>query len=149
MASEAARALLAGAVTLLAALAMLCWQVLRIPPQAPTRVVAELRAAQAAAVLLAFSAAFLAGLSASAATPVAGFDMAAAVLLCGIALMTLVRDPRAGLAWVAAAFVARAVLDAAHLAGWLPAVAPHAVFLGSALVNLGAATLCALPLTRR
>jgi len=140
--------LLVGAGTLVTALAVLTWQTVRIPGHAPHRVVAELRLAQAAAVLLAFSAAFLAGLGASAPGPVAALDMACAVLVAGLALMTLVRDPRAALAWIAAAFLGRAVLDLAHLLGWLPMVAADAVLAGSLVANLGAAGCCALPLLR-
>lgn len=148
MASEAARALLAGALSLVAALLVLTVQTVRIPGHAPARVVAELRLAQAAAVLLAFSAAFLAGLAASASGPVAAFDMAAAVLCCGVSLMALVRDARAALAWIAAAFLGRAILDLCHLLEWLPIVAPTRVVGGSLLANLIAAALVALPLGR-
>jgi len=148
MGSEAGRALFVGAGTLLAALAMLTWQTVRIPGHAPHRVVAELRLAQAAAVLLAFSAAFVAGLGASAPGPVAALDMACAVLVVGVALMTLVRDPRAALAWIAAAFLGRAILDLSHLLGWLPRVAVDPVLTGSLLANLGAAGCCTLPLLR-
>ncbi len=149
MASEAGRVLVAGAVTLVLALAVLTWHTVRIPARAPHRVVAELRLAQAAAVLLSFSAAFLAGLSATAAGPVAALDMACAVLACGLALMTLVRDPRAALAWLAAGFVARAALDLAHVTAWLPTVAPTAVLVGSTAANLCGAACCVLPLGRR
>lgn len=149
MASEASRALVIGALTLVAALVVLTWQTIRIPPQAPHRVVAELRLAQAAAVLVAFSGAFLAGVAVTSPGPVAALDMACAVLACGLALMTLVRDPRAALAWIGAAFVARAVLDLAHLRGWLPAVAPGSVLAGSLLANVCAAACCVLPLRRR
>lgn len=148
MASEAGRALLAGALTLVAALLVLTIQTVRIPGHVPSRIVAELRLAQAAAVLLAFSAAFLAGVSASSSGPVAALDMAAAVLCCGVALMTLVRDARTALAWIAAAFLARAILDLCHLLQWLPIVAPLPVIGGSLLANLSAAALVALPLGR-
>ncbi len=148
MGSEAGRALLGGAATLVLALGVLTWQTVRIAPHAPDRVVAELRLAQAAAVLLAFSAAFLAGLAASSPGPVAALDMALAVLACGVALMTLVRDPRAALTWLAAGFVARAMLDVLHLPGWLPIAASTTVLAGSAAANLVAAGLCALPLSR-
>lgn len=148
MASEASRALLGGAVTLVAALLVLTIQTVRLPGYAPARVVAELRLAQAAAVLLAFSAAFLAGLAASSSGPVAALDMAAAVLCCGLSLMTLVRDARAALAWIAAAFLGRAILDLCHTLEWLPTVAPRAVHAGGLVANLVAAALVALPLGR-
>ncbi|MCC6162011.1 MAG: hypothetical protein IT182_01535 [Acidobacteria bacterium] len=148
MGSDASRALAGGALTLVAAMAVLTWQTIRIPSHAPHRVVAELRLAQAAAVLLAFSAAFLAGLAASTAGPVAALDMACAVLACGLALMTLVRDPRAALTWLGAAFGVRALLDLVHLMGWLPTVAPSTVLTGSAAANAAVAVLCALPLRK-
>lgn len=148
MASEAGRALIGGALTLVVAMAVLTWQTVRIPGHAPHRVVAELRLAQAAAVLIAFSAAFLAGLAASASGPVAAFDMACAVLACGLALMTLVRDPRAALAWLGAAFLGRAILDLAHLLKWLPVVADGGVLAGSLVANLCGAACCVLPLRR-
>lgn len=148
MASETARALLGGALTLVFALAALTWQTMRIPPHAPSRLIAELRLAQAAAVILAFSAAFPAGVATAAPSPVAALDMACGVLLCGLALMTLVRDARAALGWLAGAFVARAALDALHLPGWLPAAAPLSVLVGSLAANLAAATCCVLPLSR-
>lgn len=148
MASESARVLAVGAATLVAAFGVLTWQTMRLPAHAPGRVIAELRLAQAGAVLLAFSAAFLAGLAAGGSGPVAALDMGCAVLLCGLALMTLVRDARAALGWLAAAFLARALLDLAHLPGWLPAVAPAVVLQGSAAANLAGAVCCALPLSR-
>jgi hypothetical protein len=80
---------------------------------------------------------------------VAAFDMACAVLACGLALMTLVRDPRAALAWLGAAFLARAGLDLTHLVGWLPSVAAGGVLAGSLAANLCGAALCVLPLLRR
>ncbi|HTV00541.1 MAG TPA: hypothetical protein VMF13_08400 [Luteitalea sp.] len=148
MGSEASRALVGGALTLLVALAVLTRQTMRIPSQDPDRLVAELRLAQAAAVLLAFSAAFIAGLAASSPGPVVALDMAAAVLCCGLALMTLVRDPRAALAWLAGAFVVRALTDVAHLPSWLPTTTAPVVHAGSAAANLVAAALVALPLLR-
>lgn len=148
MASEASRALVLGALTLVAALLVLTWQTIRIPAQAPHRVVAELRLAQAAAVLVAFSGAFLAGVAVTSPGPVAALDMACAVLACGLALMTLVRDPRAALAWLAAAFAVRAMLDLGHLRGWLPIAVPASVLAGSLIANLCAAVCCVLPLRR-
>lgn len=148
MGSEVGRALVGGALTLGAALTVLTWQTVRIPAHAPHRVIAELRLAQAAAVLLGFSAAFLAGLAASGPAPVAALDMGLAVLACGLALMTLVRDPRAGLAWLGAAFLVRGLVDLAHGLDWLPAVAATRVHVGGLVINLWAAACCVLPLSR-
>lgn len=150
MGSDASRALLIGAATLSAALAWLAVQTLRVPARHPSRLVAELRLAQAAAVLLAFSGALVAGLSAAhPEVPGAGLDMAFAVVWCGLALMTLVRDATAALAWLAAAFAGRALLDLLHLPGWLPGEVPATHLIVSAGVNAIAAAWCAAPLVQR
>lgn len=150
MGSDASRTLLIGAATLTLALGSLTWQTLRVAPRDPLRLVAELRLAQAAAVLLAFSSALVAGLSAAHESVAgAGLDMALAVVWCGLALMTLVRDASAALGWLAAAFVTRAMLDLAHLPGWLPGPVADAYLSGSAVANGVAALCCALPLVQR
>ena len=150
MGSDATRALVLGAVTLSAALGWLGVQTLRVPPRHPSRLVAELRLAQAAAVLLAFSAALMAGLSAARPeVPGAGLDMAFAVLWCGLALMTLVRDATAALAWLGAAFAGRALLDLLHVPGWLPGAVPTLHLVVSTGVNLVAAAWCLAPLAQR
>lgn len=150
MGSDATRALLLGAATLIVALGWLAVQTLRVPPRHPSRLVTELRLAQAGAVLLAFSAALLAGMSAARPeTPGAGLDMAFAVVWCGLALMTLVRDASAALAWLAGAFAGRAALDLLHLPGWLPGAVPHSHLIVSAIVNALAGVWCALPLVQR
>jgi hypothetical protein len=150
MASDATRALLLGAATLTVAFGYLTWKTLRMPVQHPSRLVAELRLAQAAAVLLAFSAGLIAGLSAAHDTvPGAGLDMALAVVWCGLALMTLVRDATAALAWLALAFGGRALFDLLHLPGWLPGPVGDAVLIGSVVANGLAALCCLAPLAQR
>lgn len=150
MASDATRALLLGTTTLTVALAYLTWQTLRMPSQHPSRLVAELRLAQAAAVLLAFSGALIAGISAAHdAVPGAGLDMALAVLWCGLALMTLVRDATGALSWLATGFAGRALLDLLHLPGWLPGPVDDATLIGSVVANGLAALCCLAPLAQR
>lgn len=150
MGSDATRTLALAGVTLVAAFAVLTAQTLRIPAQAPGRLVAELRLAQVGAVFLTFSAALVAGLSAAHDTvPGAGLDVAFAVLFCGLALMTLLRDAASALAWLASGFAARTLLDLLHLAAWLPGPVPDPVMAGSVLAN-GLATACCLaPLVHR
>jgi hypothetical protein len=150
MGSDATRTLALAGVTLVAAFAVLTAQTLRIPAQAPGRLVAELRLAQVGAVLLSFSAALLAGLSAAHdAVPGAGLDVAFAVLFCGLALMTLLRDAGSALAWLAGGFATRALLDLLHLAGWLPGPVSDQVIAGSALANGLAVACCVAPLVHR
>jgi hypothetical protein len=150
MGSDASRSLLLGVATLTVAFGYLTWQTLRVPARHPSRLVAELRLAQAAAVLLAFSAALVAGLSAAHDTvPGSGLDMALAVVWCGLALMTLVRDASAALGWLGLAFVSRALLDLLHLPGWLPGPVADAHVAGSVAANALAALCCLAPLAQR
>ena len=150
MGSDATRSLVVGAASLTTALLWLPWQTLRVPTRHPSRLVAELRLAQAAAVLLAFSAALVGGLSAAQDTiPGAGLDAAIAVVWCGLALMTLVRDASAALGWLAVGFAGRMALDLLHLPGWLPGPVPAPHLTGSAVVNALAAICCASPLVQR
>jgi hypothetical protein len=150
MGSDAGRALLLGAATLVAAFGLLTVQTIRILPHAPSRLVAELRLAQVGAVLLTFSAALIAGLSAAhEAVPGAGLDVALAVLFCGLALMTLLRDATSALAWLGAGFIGRVVVDLLHLPGWLPGPVPDGIIAGSAVANGLAACCCLAPLVQR
>lgn len=150
MGSDGVRALLLGGLTLTVALGYLTLRTMAVPPQHPSRLVAELRLAQAAAVLLAFSAALMAGLSAAhAGVPGAGLDMALAVVWCGLALMTLVRDASAALGWLALAFAGRAALDLLHLPGWLPGPVASPIVIGSVIANGLASLCCLVPLAQR
>ncbi len=150
MGSDASRALLLGSAILVVAFAAHTVQTLRSRPQAPHRLVAELRLAQAAAVLLTFSAAMMGGLSAAHdAVPGAGLNVAFAVVFCGLALMTLPRDAGSALRWLAAGFAARLVLDLLHLPGWLPGPVPDVVVALSAAANGVAAWCCLAPLVQR
>ena len=148
MGSEAGRALLGGAATLVAALAVLTWQTVRIPGHAPHRVVAELRLAQAAAVLLAFSAAFAGRPRRLRAGPRRGPRHGVRGAGCGLALMTLVRDPRAALAWLGCGLPWRAPswtwrTCSGGCRRWRRGRAA-----GSLVANLCAAACCVLPLGR-
>ena len=92
----------------------------------------------------------VAGLSAAHDTvPGAGLDMALAVVWCGLALMTLVRDAHAALGWLGAAFVGRALLDLLHLPGWLPGPVADTYVAGSVVANAVAALCCLAPLAPR
>src|SRR4051794_11092771 len=131
------------------------WQAIRsaqVPVNSPDRLVAELRLAQVAALLLALSAGAYIGLAvAHEAQPGVGFDVALAIGFFVAAATTLVRDPRQALTILALAFAAHAVLDVGHRPGWpLPdGIAPRWYSLGSALYDVYIGALCYLPILRR
>jgi hypothetical protein len=117
----------------------------------PDRLVAELRLAQIAAlVLVATASAYLGFASTHEAVPGVGLDIALALGFGIVAAMTLVRDPRQALTLLALAFAAHAVLDVAHRPGVLPeAVAPRWYALGCAMFNVYVGAVTYWPILRR
>jgi len=133
----------------------LTWQAFRtslIPVSSPDRLVAELRLAQMAALLLAMAAGAYVGLAvANEARPGVGFDVALAVGFFVVAATTLVRDPHQALTILALAFAGHAVLDVAHRPGWLlpDGMAPRWYSIGCAMYDVYIGALCYLPILRR
>jgi hypothetical protein len=133
----------------------LTWLALRtaaIPVSSPERLIAELRLAQIAALLLTLAAGAYVGLAvAHEARPGVGLDIALAVGFFVVAAATLVRDPRHALTMLALAFAAHAVVDVAHRPGWpLPdGVAPPWYSIGCAVYDVYIGALCYWPILRR
>lgn len=132
----------------------LTWYALRtaaVPTTSPDRLVAELRLAQFAALLLALIAGTSVGLAvAHEATIGAGLDVALAVGFLVVAATTLVRDPRHALTILALAFAAHALVDVAHRPGLLAdGFAPRWFLAGSAVYDLYLGALCYFPILRR
>jgi hypothetical protein len=130
------------------------WHAIRtsmIPPQSPDRLVAELRLAQFAALLLALIAGTYVGFAVAAERHVGvGLDVALAVGFLVVGASTLVRDPRQALTVIALAFAAHAVVDVAHRPGWLSeAIAPRWYLIGCAVFNVCLGALCYVPILRR
>jgi hypothetical protein len=151
MMSEALRTLTVAAAGLAVAFS---WQAIRtaaIPPASPDRLIAELRLAQFAALLLAMAGGVYIGFAVSFENqPGVGFDVALAVGFLVVAGSTLVRDPRQALTILALAFAAHAVLDVAHRPGLLAdGIAPRWYLIGCALFNVYFGALCYLPILRR
>ena len=149
--TEGARTLV---VAFLGIAAGFTWYAVRtsaVPPTSPDRLVAELRLAQFAALLLSMVAGVYVGFAVShERQPGVGFDIALAIGFLVLAATTLVRDPRQALMMLALAFAAHAVVDVAHQPGWLPdGVAPRWYLLGCALYDVYIGALCYLPLLRR
>jgi hypothetical protein len=135
--------------------AALTWQAVRaamVPVSSPERLVAELRLAQLAALLLSLSAGAYVGLAvAHEAERGVGVDIALSVGFFVTAAATLVRDPRQALTILALAFAAHAILDVAHRPGWLlpDAMAPRWFSIGCAVYDVYIGALCYFPILRR
>jgi hypothetical protein len=152
--TEATRtvAFVAAAGTVL--VAMIGWlsvRAVRLPPADPNRLVAELRLAQLAAVVLAFVAAAYVGLAAAQpAVRGGGLEVALALGFLIVAVTAPLRDPHEALGLLALAFLAHAVGDVLHRPGWLPdGLVPGWYAAGCAVQNAAAAALCYWPVLRR
>jgi predicted MPP superfamily phosphohydrolase len=133
----------------------LTWLALRtaaIPVSSPERLIAELRLAQIAALLLALVAGAYVGIAVAHETrPGVGLDIALAVGFFIVAAATLIRDPIHALTMLALAFAAHAIVDVAHRPGWpLPdSVAPPWYSIGCAVYDVYIGALCYWPILRR
>jgi hypothetical protein len=148
--SEALRTILVAAVAIAA---VATWQSLRtaaIPATSPERLVAELRLAQFAALLLTLTAGAYIGLAAVREhQPGVGLDIALAIGFLVVAGNTLLRDPRQALTMVALAFAAHAVLDVLHRPGILPdSLAPRWYAVGCAVFDVYIGAVCYFPILR-
>ena len=130
------------------------WQSIRtaaIPSASPERLVAELRLAQMAALLLTLAAGAYIGFAVVRENePGVGLDVALAVGFLVVGAVTMLRDPRQALTILALAFAAHALLDVAHRPGFLPeALAPRWYAVGCAVYDVLMAVVCYLPVVRR
>lgn len=130
------------------------WHAVRtaaIPTSSPDRLVAELRLAQFAALLLAMTAGAYIGFAVNFENHTGvGLDVALAVGFLVVAATTLVRDPRQALTILALAFAAHAVVDVAHRPGLLvDGIAPRWYLIGCAIFDVYIGALCYFPILRR
>jgi uncharacterized membrane protein HdeD (DUF308 family) len=149
--SEAARTLVIAGLSFAAGFTWQGLRTARIPVASPERLIAELRLAQMAAVLLALTAGVYIGFAVNHEhQPGSGLDIALAVGFCLVAAATLVRDPRQALTILALAFAAHAVLDVAHRPGGLPdGIAPRWYGLACAVFDLYVGAVAYFPILRR
>lgn len=132
----------------------LAWQSIRtaaIPTASPERLIAELRLAQMAALLLTLSAGAYIGFAVARENdPGVGLDVALAVAFMLVAAVTMLRDPRQALTIVALAFAAHAVVDIGHRPGLLAdGLAPRWYAVGCAVYDVFIGAVCYLPVLRR
>jgi uncharacterized membrane protein len=142
------------AVAVAALAAGFSWQTFRtaaIPSSSPDRLVAELRLAQIAALILTISAGAYIGFAAGHEDQLGvGFDIAFAVGFFVVAAFTLVRDPRQALTVLAVAFAAHALLAVAHRPGILADdIVPRWYTIGCAVFDVCIGALCYIPILRR
>ena len=149
--TEGVRTLAVAAIALLAGFSLQSLRAAAIPVSSPERLVAELRLAQIAALLLAFVAGAYLGFAAVAESRTGvGLDIALACGFFVLAGYTLTCDPRQALTLLALGFGAHAILDIAHRPGVLPEdVAPRWFIVGSAMFDLVLGALCYFPILRR
>ena len=153
--TEAFRATSLAAAALGAALAWLSISAARTDASSPARLVAELRLAQLAALLLVLVLVLVAGAYVGFAiaheTRVGtGLDISLTVGFFVIAAVATTQDPRVALTALALAFGAHAVVDVLHRGGVLSDnLAPAWYVTGCAIYDVLIAGLCYLPVLRR
>jgi hypothetical protein len=149
--TEAVRTTLIAFVALGAGLTWQAVTTARIPVSSPERLVAELRLAQIAALLLATTGGAYIGFAVShEQQPGVGAEIAVALGFFLIAATTLIRDPRQALTILALAFAAHAFVDVALRPGLLPGgIAPRWYSIGCAVYDVYIGALCYLPMLRR
>ena len=116
-----------------------------------SRLVAELRLAQFAALLLVLIAGVYIGFAlAQGSTTGSGFDVALAVGFLALAAIATIQPPGTALTLLAAAFAGHAVVDLMHSAAVLPSVAlPNWYTSACAVYDVGIAGICYFPIVHR
>ena len=148
---EGLRTLTVAAIALAAGFSLQSFRTAAIPVSSPERLVAELRLAQIAALLLALIAGAYLGFAAVHETrPGVGLDVALTAGFFVLAGYTLTCDPRQALTLLALGFGAHAIVDIAHRPGVLPeGIAPWWYTVGCATFDLVIGALCYFPIQRR
>jgi hypothetical protein len=139
------------AALMLATIVAFAMRAFAAPATSPDRLVAELRLAQVAALVLALLAGVSVGLAVGhAPRPDVTVEIALGGMLFLVAAIAPFQDPRLALTIVALGFAAHAVTDVMHRPGLLaPDLAAQWYFVGSACFDAVVGALCYLPLLRR
>ena len=149
--TDAARALAVTSILIALAMIRLSRHAIQSDPTSPTRLVAELRLAQFAALVLALIAGAYIGFSlAHAATADSGIDIALAIGFLMLASVAVTQDPRIALTILATGFGGHAIVDLIHGANVLPAHSlPDWYATACAIYDVMIAGVCYLPIVRR
>ena len=145
--TDSARALLVAGIALAVILVRLALAAVRADPSSPARLVAELRLAQFAAMMLALFAGVYIGFAlAQESAAGSGLDVALAVGFLVVASMAVTRDPGTALTLLALAFAGHAGVDLLHGAGILPSESmPPWYATACAVYDGGGAGVCYSP----
>ena len=149
--TDSARVLLVAGTALAIILVRLALAAVRADPGSPSRMVAELRLAQFAALVLTLSAGSYVGFAlAQESAAGSGLDVALAVGFLVSAAVAVTRAPRTALILLAVAFAGHAGVDLLHGAGLLPSDSmPPWYATACAVYDVGIAGVCCLPLVYR
>jgi hypothetical protein len=139
------------AALMLATIVSFAVRALAAPATSPDRLVAELRLAQMASLVLALMAGVSVGLAiVHGPRPDLSVEVALGGMLFVVAAVAPFQDPRLALTIVALGFAAHAVTDVMHRPGLLPSdLAAQWYFVGSACLDAVVGALCYLPLLKR
>jgi hypothetical protein len=142
--TDTARLLLVAAALSASALAVFVWRLLRIDAADPARLIGELRLAQSAAILLAFTGGAWLGLGvAHEAELLSGVDLSIAIVYAILAIVVLQLEPRQALLVLAGAFVVHALVDIGHRPdGLSTTIAPRWFIVGCAAFDVYVGALC-------
>ncbi len=149
--TDAARAFLVAAIALAIATIRLSVIATTADPASPQRLIAELRLAQFAALLLVLTAGVYIGFAlAHESTTGSGLDVALGVGFLVLASVAISQSPRRALTLLAVGFAGHAVVDLLHGAMVLPAEAlPNWYATACAIYDVAIAAVCYLPIVRR
>ena len=149
--TDAARAFLVAAIALAIATIRLSAIATTADTASPQRLIAELRLAQFAALLLVLTAGVYIGFAlAHESTTGSGLDVALGVGFLVLASVAISQSPRRALTLLAIGFAGHAVVDLLHGARVLPAEAlPNWYATACAIYDVAIAAVCYLPIVRR
>lgn len=149
--TDATRALLVACIAMALTLIQLSVIAMRADPTSPQRLIAELRVAQFAALLLVLTAGAYIGFAlAHASTIGSGLDVALGFGFLVLASVGLTQSPGRALMLLAIGFAGHAVVDLLHAARILPAEAlPNWYATACAIYDVTIAAVCYLPIVRR
>ena len=149
--TDAVLALIVASAALALALIRLSRHAMQEDASSPQRLVAELRLAQFAALVLVLTAGVYIGFAlAHAPASGSGLDVALGVGFLVLASVAVTQDPGLALTLLAAAFAGHAVVDLLHSAAVLPADAlPDWYGTACAIYDVAVAAVCYLPIVRR
>jgi hypothetical protein len=142
--TDTGRVLLTAAALSLSALTFYAWRLARPEHDGPARLVAQLRLAQAMALMIAAIGALPIGIAVCRAdVPLAHVDAVIGVGFILAAGYLQIREPREALLIASGVLVLHALVDIAHRPGWLSTdLAPQWFNVGSAICDAYLAALC-------